>query len=79
MSRSVNTQDTEQKSLSIYFVYRTLHPSHMFSIYLYKSTLSSARAAGARKAALNAVVRFLDEQGEAIEIQFGSRNWFVVL
>jgi hypothetical protein len=51
----------------------------MFSIYLYKSTLSSARAAGARKAALNAVVRCLNEHGEAIERQFGSRKWLVVL
>jgi hypothetical protein len=39
----------------------------MFSIYLYKLMLSSARAAEARKAALNAVICYLNEQGEAIE------------
>ena len=51
----------------------------MFTIYLYKTMLSSAKAARARKAALNAVVRSLNRQGEGIERQFGRRDWFVVL
>ena len=56
------------------------HPSHMpFSVYLYRSTLSSPRAAEARKAAINAVVRSLDEHGKRIKRKFGFRNWVVVL
>jgi hypothetical protein len=50
-----------------------------FFYYLYKSTLSSQRSAEARKAALKMVVRSLEEQGEAIERQFGTRDWFVVI
>jgi len=36
-------------------------------------------AAGACKATLNAVVRSLDEKGEAIERKFGHHKWVVVL
>jgi len=50
-----------------------------FSTYLYKSTLRSQKSAKARKAALNAVVDVLYEQGGEIEINFGIRDWFVVL
>lgn len=50
-----------------------------FSIHLYRLTLSSPRAAKARKAALNAVVRSLYEKGEVIERKFGVRDWVVVL
>jgi hypothetical protein len=50
-----------------------------FVTYLYKSTLSSAKAAVARKSAFNAVVHSLNERGEAIERRFGVQNWIVVL
>jgi len=50
-----------------------------FTTYLFKTTLSSARAAKARKAAFNAVVNSLDSQGEGIEKDFGSQRWVAVL
>jgi hypothetical protein len=50
-----------------------------FSIYLYKTTLSSPRAAKARKAAHNAVSQSLSEQREAIERVFGDQDWVAVM
>lgn len=59
------------------------HPysSHMsqFSIFLRKPTFSSQRAANARKAALNAINYCLNDQGEGIVRDFGSKNSVVVL
>jgi hypothetical protein len=58
----------------------TKHISTMpFTVYLYRSTLSSPGAAGARRAALNAVLHSLNTRGREIEGRFGIRNWIVVL
>ena len=53
--------------------------SHMFTIYLYKSTLSSPKAENSRKAALDAVNYCLNELKQDIETDFGIENWVVVL
>jgi len=50
-----------------------------FSTFLYKSTFRSKKSAKARKAALNAVITSLYEVGGAIEINFGIRDWVVVI
>jgi hypothetical protein len=50
-----------------------------FNIYLYKDVLSSQKSSQARKAAFNAVTYALDKQGEAIEGEFGNRDWVAVL
>jgi hypothetical protein len=50
-----------------------------FATYLYKSTLSSPRAAKARKAAYDAVVCSLSKHVEEIEGRFENRDWVVVV
>jgi hypothetical protein len=50
-----------------------------FATYSYKSTLSTPRAAEARKAAYNAVVCSLPEHFQEIEGRFENRDWVVVV
>jgi hypothetical protein len=50
-----------------------------FSTYVYKTLLSSPRAAEARKSAFCAIVRSLGEKGNAIQGEFGIRDWVVVV
>jgi hypothetical protein len=53
----------------------------MFTIYLYKSTLTSRKKVNARAAALNAVNYCLYElgRGRMIERDIGIEDWVVVL
>jgi hypothetical protein len=50
-----------------------------FTTHLYRSTLSSPRAAEARQAALKAVADSMAENVEEIERNFGIEDWVVVL
>lgn len=50
-----------------------------FTIYLHKSTLTSANSTEAREVAVNALVHSLNEQRKAIRREFGFHDWVVVL
>ena len=51
----------------------------MFSLHIYKSSLSVPKAVNARKAAQNTIEFDLNEQDEMIKRDFEIKNWIVIL
>jgi len=51
----------------------------VFTIYFYSHILSSPRCATAREAVLNKVVWAINQLQGAIEEEFGTRSWAVVI